>query len=213
MNSSPLILNTTLWMGSKSSPLSWMFTISARAYLAGWESFSSSERFSLMFSQWAFAEAREWLPSPTRNKSPSELAALREASPFTMDSAMAEPSGMNVPLMWPEPSMRSVSYRGAMPSFSAMSKAFSIVRPLGSSMRIMIWGSSKGEFALILTLGGILERTVPSVALQMFLLPGSKLYPSRSIAAMRPFLEGWRDVDLSVRMNPVPRPWRIPSSR
>ena len=39
-------------------------------------------------------------------------------------------------------------------------------------MRIMIWGSSKGEFALILTLGGILERTVPSVALQMFLLPG-----------------------------------------
>ena len=44
--------------------------------------------------------------------------------------------------------------------------------------------------ALILILGGILERTVPSVALQIFLFPGSKLYPSRSIAAIRPFLEG-----------------------
>ena len=143
-----------------------------------------------MFSQCAFAEAREWLPSPTRNNRPSELSALSVERPLTIDSAIAEPSGMNVPVMWPEPSMRSVSYKGERPSFAAMSKAFSIVMPSGSSMRIMMWGSSRGELALILTLGGILERTVPSVALQIFLLPGSKLYPSRSIAAMRPLLEG-----------------------
>mmetsp|Transcript_58370 Transcript_58370/g.166115 ORF Transcript_58370/g.166115 Transcript_58370/m.166115 type:complete len:227 (+) Transcript_58370:839-1519(+) len=164
--SSALAPSRMRWMGSKTTPSSCRFWSSTRAKRAGCVSLSIPA-WVFRFSQQLLAVASEWFPSPMRMVDGLRFPASAAANSFAASAFIAEatcsvPFGVTVrPFTEPAPLKREHSYSGVVRP-SVVNRGSITVLP-GSSMIMMMWGSSSGASLRMAMRGGSRATMVFSV--------------------------------------------------